>query len=65
MLTLFFNIHSHLHSPLSDQYQKIANFCDVVTAGGATAVAPAEGKLTAEELESTRRAKYINCFNAE
>jgi len=32
---------------------------------GATAAAPAEGKLTAEELESTRRAKYINCFNAD
>merc|ERR1712032_1811604 len=32
---------------------------------GATPAAPAEGKLTAEELESTRRAKYINCFNAD
>lgn len=30
-----------------------------------TAAAPAEGKLTAEELESARRQKSIKCFNAD
>merc|ERR1712048_339242 len=50
----------------SNKYTHVLGYasCGPPVSGG-PAAAPAEGKLTAEELESARRQKSIKCFNAD